>query len=59
VVEHRAERAEEIWGPISEQAHRDFARFTLAELRMLGDFFRRGREMNEENMKRVKKLRFE
>jgi hypothetical protein len=42
VVEHRVERAEEIWGPISEQAHR-----------------RRGREMNDENMKRVKKLRFE
>jgi DNA-binding MarR family transcriptional regulator len=53
------ERAEVIWGPIGEHARRDLQRMTIADLELLRDFFRRGRELNEREMDRVRALRFE
>ena len=52
------ERAAVIWGPFMEFRH-VLAGYTIAELELLRDFARIGREYNEARAAEVRKLRFE
>jgi DNA-binding MarR family transcriptional regulator len=50
-------KAGEIYGPLAEAGSRDIARYTEAELRLLLDFLRRSRKLQQEHLSRVKELR--
>ncbi len=50
-------KAGEIYGPLAESGSRDIARYTEAELRLLLDFLRRSRRLQQEHLSRVKELR--
>ena len=52
------ERAGAIWGPLAA-LHSALARYTVAELELLRDFARMGREYNEQRAAEVRELRFE
>ncbi len=52
------ERAGVIWGPLAE-LHGALSRYTVAELELLRDFARMGREYNEQRAAEVRELRFE
>jgi DNA-binding MarR family transcriptional regulator len=53
------ERAGRIWGPIGEEARADFARMSVDELKSVMEFFRRGRDLNERHVERVRRLSFD
>src|SRR5215217_153316 len=48
-----AERGGQIWGPLGEEAVREIGRLSADELRLVMEFFRRGREVNERHIERV------
>ena len=53
-----AERGGKIWGPLGKEAVEEIGRMTVDELKLVMDFFRRGREVNERHVERVRNLSF-
>jgi DNA-binding MarR family transcriptional regulator len=53
-----AERGGQIWGPLGKEAIEEIGRFTVDEIKLVMEFFRRGREVNERHVERVRKLSF-
>lgn len=53
------ERAAAIWGPLGEEARREFDRLTANQLRVVRDFYDTGRELNERHAERIRDLRFD
>lgn len=53
------ERAEQIWGPLGNEASRAMGRMSVAQLKLVIDFFRLGRELNERHIERVRNLSFD
>jgi DNA-binding MarR family transcriptional regulator len=53
------ERGGQIWGPLGKEAMAEFSKMSREELKLLMDFFRRGRELNERHVERVRKLSFD
>jgi DNA-binding MarR family transcriptional regulator len=53
-----AERGERIWGPIAKDANKRLARMSVEELKLVMDFFREGRDLNQRHVERVRKLNF-
>jgi DNA-binding MarR family transcriptional regulator len=49
-------KAGEIYGPLAEAGSRDIARYTEAELRLLLDFLRRSRRLQQEHLTRIREL---
>lgn len=54
-----AERAEQIWGPLGDEAVEEVGRMSVEQLKLVGEFFERGRELNERHIERVRKLEFD
>jgi DNA-binding MarR family transcriptional regulator len=54
-----AERGQQIWGPLGKDAFADIGRMSVEELKLVMEFFRRGREVNERHVERVRNLSFE
>src|SRR5919109_3309500 len=54
-----AERGRQIWGPLGADATAELSRMSIAELHAARDFFRRGREINERQLERLRKLSFD
>jgi DNA-binding MarR family transcriptional regulator len=52
------ERAGVIWGPLA-QLHQALSRYSVAELTLLRDFAKLGREYNEQRAAEVREIRFE
>ena len=53
------ERAGRIWGPLGQEAIAEIGRLSVDELKTVMEFFRRGREVNERHVERLRKLSFE
>ena len=53
-----AERGRQIWGPLGQEAFSEIGRMSADELRLVMDFFERGRALNERHVERVRKLEF-
>jgi DNA-binding MarR family transcriptional regulator len=53
------ERSGEIWGPMAVEGQKMVANLSTAELELLRDWFRAGRELNEREVERVRSLSFE
>jgi DNA-binding MarR family transcriptional regulator len=52
-----ARRATKIYGPVAQEGERDvLSRYTAAELRVLLDFHRRSRELQERHVARIRQL---
>ena len=54
-----AERGGQIWGPLGKDAVTDIGRMSIEELRLVMEFFRRGRAVNERHVERVRNLSFD
>ena len=53
-------RAARIWGPIFDEASRKvFSKMTADDLRVVTEWFRRDRELNEEQVERVRNLKLD
>jgi DNA-binding MarR family transcriptional regulator len=52
-------RTERIWAPMAEEANGIVAKLSTKELELLRDWFRMGRELNEREIERVKRLHFD
>ncbi len=53
------ERAEAIWAPLAEEATADMTRMSVEQLKGVIEFFRRGCDLNERHVERVRKLSFD
>jgi DNA-binding MarR family transcriptional regulator len=51
-----AERGTQIWGPLGKEAVEELSRMSAEELRAVIEFLRRGRELNERHLDRVRNL---
>jgi DNA-binding MarR family transcriptional regulator len=54
-----AERAARIWGPIGSEANELLGRMSVDDLKAVIEYFRRGRDLNERHVERVRNLSFE
>ena len=54
-----AERAGQIWGPLGEEGMAELRRMSVEELKSVIEFFRRGRDLNERHVERVRNLSFD
>ena len=54
-----AERGSKIWGPLGKDAMTQIGRMSTEELRLVMEFFRRGRAVNERHVERVRNLSFD
>jgi hypothetical protein len=54
-----AERGSQIWGPLGKEAMAEIGRMSAEELKLVMEFFRRGREVNERHVVRVRNLSFD
>ena len=54
-----AERGGQIWGPLGKDAMTDIGRMSTEQLRLVMEFFRRGRAVNERHVERVRNLSFD
>jgi DNA-binding MarR family transcriptional regulator len=54
-----AERGSQIWGPLGKEAIAEIGRMSVEELKLVMEFFRRGREVNERHVVRVRHLSFD
>jgi DNA-binding MarR family transcriptional regulator len=54
-----AERGAQIWGPLGKEAFAEIGRMSADELKLVMEFFRRGREVNERHLERVRNLSFD
>ena len=53
------ERGGQIWGPLGEAAQAEMSRMSVEELKTVIEFFRKGRDVNERHVDRVRALDFE
>jgi DNA-binding MarR family transcriptional regulator len=53
------ERGGAIWGPLGRDAIAEFGHMSAEELKTVMEFFRRGRELNERHLERVRELDFD
>lgn len=53
------ERAGQIWGPLAKEGHAQLGRMSLEQLRLVIDYFRLGRDLNERHVERVRNLSFD
>jgi DNA-binding MarR family transcriptional regulator len=53
------ERTAQIWAPMAAEGEKVFSKLSTRELEFLCDWYRAGRELNESQIERVKKLSFE
>jgi DNA-binding MarR family transcriptional regulator len=53
-----AERGGQIWGPLGKEAMKEIGRLSVDELKLVMEFFRRAREVNERHIERVRNLSF-
>jgi DNA-binding MarR family transcriptional regulator len=53
------ERSERIWAPLGKEGRAELERMSVAELKAVMEYFRRGRELNERHLARVQDLSFE
>jgi hypothetical protein len=49
----------QIWTPTGKEAHEPLARMSVDELKSVMEYFRRGRDLNERHVERVRNLNFE
>ena len=54
-----AERGSQIWGPLGKDALAQIGRLSTEQLKLVMEFFRLGRELNERHLERVRNLDFE
>ena len=54
-----AERGSKIWGPLGKDAVTQIGRLSTEELRLVMEFFRRGRAVNERHVERIRNLNFD
>ena len=54
-----AERGQQIWGPLGEEATAEMERRPIEQLKLVRDFLRAGRDVNERHLERVRNLSFE
>ena len=54
-----AERAAKIWGPLGKEAAAEIGRMSADELKLVMEFFRRGRDVNRRHIERVRSLSFD
>ena len=54
-----AERGGQIWGPLGQEAVSQIGRMSVDELKLVMEFFRRARAVNESQVERVRKLEFD
>ena len=54
-----AERGGAIWGPLGKEAITEIGRMSTEELKLVMEFFRRGRAVNERHVERVRNLSFD
>lgn len=54
-----AERGRQIWGPLGKEAEAEIGQMSAEELKLVMEFFRRGREVNERHVERVRNLSFD
>ena len=54
-----AERGGQIWGPLGKEAGEEIGRMSVEDLRLVMEFFQRGRDVNERHLERVRNLSFE
>jgi DNA-binding MarR family transcriptional regulator len=54
-----AERAEQIWAPLYEEAMAGFARMSVDQLESVIRYFRLGRDLNQRHVERVRGLEFD
>jgi DNA-binding MarR family transcriptional regulator len=53
------ERGHQIWGPLGEEATAEMERLPIEHLKLVRDFLRAGRDVNERHLERVRNLSFE
>jgi DNA-binding MarR family transcriptional regulator len=53
------ERGAQIWGPLGREAMAQIGRMSVEELKLVMEFFRRARDVNERQVERVRKLSFD
>ena len=53
------ERGSRIWGPLGQEAFAEIGRMSADELKLVMEFFRRGRAVNERHIERVRNLDFD
>jgi DNA-binding MarR family transcriptional regulator len=53
------ERGEQIWGPLAKESNATLSRMSVEELKLMMEFFRLGRDLNERHVERVRSLSFE
>jgi DNA-binding MarR family transcriptional regulator len=53
------ERAGKVWAPLGNDAVAEFGRMSVEELKIVIDFFKRGRDMNQRHLERVRDLSLE
>ncbi len=54
-----AKRSERIWGPLGAEGREVLGRMSVDQLRVVMDFFRRGRDLNQRHLERVRDLSFD
>jgi DNA-binding MarR family transcriptional regulator len=54
-----AERGAKIWGPLGKEATAEIGRMSVEQLKLVMEFFRRGRDVNRRHIERVRSLSFE
>jgi DNA-binding MarR family transcriptional regulator len=53
------ERGEKIWGPLAEDAAKEFDRMSVEDLKRVTEYHRLGRDLNRRHVERVRKLKFD
>jgi DNA-binding MarR family transcriptional regulator len=54
-----AERGAKIWGPLGKEATAEIGRMSVEQLKLVMEFFRRGRDVNRRHIERVRSLSFD
>jgi DNA-binding MarR family transcriptional regulator len=54
-----AERGAKIWGPLGKEAVAEIGRLSAEQLKLVMEFFRRGRDVNRRHIERVRSLSFD
>ncbi len=53
------ERASQIWGPLAKEGNAQLGRMSRQQLKLMMDYFRLGRDLNERHVERVRNLSFD
>jgi DNA-binding MarR family transcriptional regulator len=54
-----AKRGGQVWGPLGKDAIEEFGHMSVQDLKLVMEFFRRGRDLNQRHLERVQKLSFD